>query len=185
MRSIDELAELGLAGFGSNVQIDPTARFFGAGRITIGSNVRIDAFAVISAGAGGIDIGDYVHIAAHVFMAGAARIVVEDFVGLSGRVSVYSSNDDYSGGHLSNPTAPDDLRDVTSAPVTFHRHALIGAGSVILPGVTIGEGGAAGALSLVRRDVEPWTTVVGTPARVVGERRRDLLQLETELRARE
>jgi acetyltransferase-like isoleucine patch superfamily enzyme len=183
MLTADELAALGLAGYGHDVAIDRRALLLGAGRIRVGSHVRIDAFAVISAGDGGITIGDHVHIAAHAFFSGAAAIEIGDFAGISGRVSIYASNDDYSGASLTGPTVPDELRGVTSAPVTVGRHAIVGAGSVILPGVTVGPGAAVGALSLVRKDVPEFTTVAGAPARTLGERSRDLLELETRLRA--
>src|SRR5437763_16946937 len=103
---------LGLAAVGDNVLIEEAARIFGPDRIRIGSHVRIDAFAVLSAGEDGIAIGDYVHVAAHGFMAGAARIEVGDFVNLSGRVSLYSSSDDFSGRSLAGPMVPEQLRDV-------------------------------------------------------------------------
>jgi dTDP-4-amino-4,6-dideoxy-D-glucose acyltransferase len=177
----DELADLGLAAYGEDVLIDRSARIYGAGRLSIGDHVRIDAYSVLSAGAGGIAIGDYVHVAAFVFMAGAARIELRDFSNVSGRVSIYSSNDDYSGGALIGPTVPDELRDVTHAPVTIGRQAIVGAGAVILPGVTLGEGAAVGAQSLVRRDV-PAFTIVGGIDKVLGTRRRDLLDLERRLR---
>jgi dTDP-4-amino-4,6-dideoxy-D-glucose acyltransferase len=163
------------------VAIDPAARIIGGDRITIGSHVRIDAFAVLSAGEEGIVIGDYVHIAAHAFMAGAARIEIGDFVNLSGRTSIYSSNDDYSGGSLAGPMVPVRLRDVHVARVRVGRHAIIGAGSVILPGVTIGEGAAVGALSLVKQDVAEFAVVAGVPARRIGSRSRELLNLEARM----
>jgi dTDP-4-amino-4,6-dideoxy-D-glucose acyltransferase len=175
------LAALGLASYGADVKIDAAARFYGAGRIELGSHVRIDAFTVLSAGEGGIRIGSRVHIAAFGFMAGAGPIELEDFANISGRVSIYSSNDDYTGAALTGPTIPDELCDVQVAPVRICRHAIIGAGSVILPGVTIGEGAAVGALSIVKRDVEPFTIVAGPDARVIGERKRDLLELESRL----
>src|SRR5262249_49421844 len=108
-----------------------------------------------------------------------------DFAGLSGRVSVYSSNDDYSGAALTGPTVPDHLRQVTDAPVVVGRHAIVGAGSVVLPGVTIGIGAAVGSITLVREDVDEFTTVVGAPARRVGTRGRDLLELERRLPERQ
>jgi galactoside O-acetyltransferase len=178
------LLALGIASCGTDVAVDPTVRIIHPERIHLGSNVRIDAFSVLSAGEGGIHVGDYVHIAAYVFLAGAGRIDIGDHVGLSGRVSVYSSNDDYSGAALSNPTAPLDLRNVTTADVSFGRHVLVGAGSVVLPGVTIGDGASVGALSLIREDVAPFTMVAGIPARVLGERGRGMLDREQELLAR-
>ncbi len=173
------LAALGVASIGTNVRIDAAARFYGADRIEIGSHSRIDAFCVVSAGDGAIRIGEHVHVAALGFMSGAGGIELEDFANISGRVSIYSSNDDYSGATLTGPTVPDELRDVHVAPVRIGRHVIVGAGSVILPGVTIGEGAAVGALSIVKRDIEPFTIVAGPDARVIGMRKRDLLELES------
>jgi dTDP-4-amino-4,6-dideoxy-D-glucose acyltransferase len=170
---------------GEHVTIDPTARIIGAERISVGSHVRIDAHTVISAGSGGIAIGDHVHIAAHAFIAGAGRIEIHDFAGISGGARLYSSNDDYSGEYLTGPTIPGDLTNVHSAAVTVGRHVVVGAGAVILPGVTLGEGSAVGALSLVRDDVAPLTVVGGVPARPIGSRSRRMFELEAELRERE
>ncbi len=179
--SADELAAIGFAAVGKHVQIDRTARFYGAERISIGSNVRIDAYSVISAGAEGISIGDHVHIAVYVFLTGAARIELHDFSGLSGRVSIYSSNDDYLGDALTGPTIPDDFRKVSSAPVTVGKHVVVGAGSVILPGVTLSEGACVGALSLVKQDVPRFAIVAGQKMRVLGQRKKDFLELERRL----
>ena len=72
-----------------------------------------------------------------------------DFSGLSSRITIYSSNDDYSGNNMTNPSIPTEFTNVTHADVIIKKHAIIGSGSVILPGVTIEEGAAVGALSLV------------------------------------
>lgn len=173
------LAALGFASVGIDVRIDAAARFYSADRIEIGSHTRIDAFCVLSAGKGGIRIGNHVHIAAHGYIAGAGRIELEDFANISGRVSIYSSNDDYSGATLTGPTVPEELKAVEVAPVRVGRHVIVGSGSVILPGVTIEEGAAVGAVSIVKRDVEPFTIVAGPDARVIGTRKRDLLALES------
>lgn len=177
----DELRAMGFASVGSNVRIDRSVRIFGASRISVDSHVRIDAYSVISAGAAGIAIGSHVHIGVYVFLTGAARIVLGDFCGLSGRVSVYSSNDDYLGHALTGPTVAAKFRKVHEAPVVVGRHVVVGAGSVILPGVSIGEGACVGALSLIKRDVAEFTIVAGQRAQVVGQRRRDFLALEAPL----
>ncbi|MEB3189378.1 MAG: acyltransferase [Snowella sp.] len=46
--------------------------------------------------------------------------------------------------------------------------------AIILPEVTIGEGAVVGAGAVVTRSVEPYTIVVGNPARVIGKRSQDL-----------
>lgn len=176
-----DLKELGFAEVGVNVRVDRLALLLNPRHIRIGSNVRIDAFSVLSAGEGGIRIGNNVHIAAHGFMSGAATIHLEDFCNISGRVSVYSSNDDYTEGALTGPMVPMDYRKVSTSPVNIGRHVIIGAGSVVLPGVTLSDGASVGALSLVNRDVDAFDIVVGAPARVVGQRSRTLLDRERSL----
>jgi maltose O-acetyltransferase len=54
------------------------------------------------------------------------------------------------------------------ARVHIGKRAYVGAGAIILPGVTIGDSAVIGAGSVVRRDVDPGTIVVGNPAQVVG-----------------
>lgn len=174
----DELSSLGLRSYGKDIRISRRASLYNPAHISIAEHVRIDDFCILSAGTGGIEIGSFVHIGAHSLLIGNGRIVLEDYAGLSGRVSVYSSSDDYSGEHLTNPTVPDELRRVITEPVLIGRHAIIGAGSVILPGARIQEGVAIGALSLVRGDCVPFTVYSGIPARRVNDRNRTILELE-------
>jgi acetyltransferase-like isoleucine patch superfamily enzyme len=56
---------------------------------------------------------------------------------------------------------------VNSRPIIISDHAWIGAESMILKGVTIGEGAIVGARSVVTKDVPPFTVVAGNPARIV------------------
>jgi galactoside O-acetyltransferase len=182
----EQLSSIGLAAFGSDVSIDQDARIFGAGHIRLGSHVRIDAFAVLSAGPGELVVGDHVHLSVGVRIIAGAGITISSFAGLSSGVSVYSVSDDYSGGALTNPTIPSDLRDVTGKPVRVGRHVVIGAGSVILPGVELAEGSSVGALTLVHRNVPRNVIVSGNPMRRVGTRDgARLTALEAELVRRE
>jgi acetyltransferase-like isoleucine patch superfamily enzyme len=176
----DELHGLGFAAVGRNVKVSKKASLYRTGRITLGDNTRIDDFCVISAGEGGITIGRNVHISIMCSLIGRAKIELQDFVGLSSRVSIYSSSDDYGGGWLTNPTVPEQYTNVDHRPVVLERHAIIGSGSVILPGVTVGEGTSVGALSLVRRYLEPWSIYAGRPLRRIRSRSRGLLDCERE-----
>jgi galactoside O-acetyltransferase len=177
------LKEIGFAVVGADVLVSDKASIHGAPRISLGDHVRIDDFCVLSAGEDGIRLGSYVHIACQCTLIGAARIELDDFSGLSARVAVYSSSDDYSGVGMTNPTVPSEYRRVTDAAVRIGRHVIIGSGAVILPGVTIGEGAAVGALTLVTKSLDSFTVYSGVPARRVGERSRALLDLEARLRA--
>ena len=142
--SKEELSQLGFKSLGDNVLISRKASFYGISRIFIGSNVRIDDYCVLSSGKGGNHIGNFVHIAIFASLQGEGKITLEDFVGISSKVSVYSSNDDYGGEFMTNPTVPSKFTGVTHADVTICRHALVGSGSVILPDVTIKEGAVVG-----------------------------------------
>lgn len=78
--STDELRKLGFYSVGSNVRISRKASFYGIERISIGSNVRIDDFCVLSAGLGGITIGNYIHIAVYSSLIGAGKNNTERFL---------------------------------------------------------------------------------------------------------
>jgi dTDP-4-amino-4,6-dideoxy-D-glucose acyltransferase len=176
-----KLLEMGFASIGDHALVSDRASFYGCERISLGDNVRIDDFCLLSAGAGGICIGCHVHIAAYSLLVGAGRIVMSDFSGVSSRVSIYSSNDDYSGVYLTNPTVPALYTNVSSAKVYLGRHVIVGSGSVILPGVTLQDGVAVGALSLVNRDCEEFGVYSGVPAKRIKSRERGLLEREQDL----
>jgi acetyltransferase-like isoleucine patch superfamily enzyme len=155
---------------GVDVNIDPDARFFRAQNITIGNHVRIDAQVIISA-SHPVTIGDYVHLSAgsKIFASGG-EVIMADFSAISSDTKVYTATDDFVGGALTNPTVPKRFRAVETGPVVIGRYVVIGAGSVVLPGVTLHEGAAVGALSLVRADVGRGEVVAGVPARVITHR---------------
>ena len=173
-----QLTQMGFASFGSNVQLSDKASYYNCKNIRLGSNVRIDDFCVLSAGDGGINIGSYIHIAVYSSLIGAGNITLADFSNISSRVAIYSSNDDYTGAAMTNPTVPTKFTNVHHANVKIGRHVIIGAGSVILPGVTLGEGVAIGALSLVKKDCKEFGIYSGSPAERISERKRDLLEIE-------
>lgn len=173
-----ELEEMGFRSLGENVSISRKASIYNAANVAIGSNVRIDDFTVISAGEGGIFIGNNVHIAVSSTLIGAGKISLSDFSGLSSRVSIYSSSDDYTGRSLTNSTVPDCYKRVTHKPVILGKHVIVGSGSVILPGVTLGEGVAVGALSLVTKNCEAFGIYAGNPAKRIKGRKKELLELE-------
>ncbi|MDO8945056.1 MAG: glycosyltransferase, partial [Desulfobacterales bacterium] len=82
---------------------------------------------------------------------------------------------------LTNPTVPEPFRVAQRSKVRIGPHAIEGANAVIMPGVTIGEGAAIGACSLVRHDCQPWTIYAGVPARPIGKRSAEtIIALEQE-----
>jgi galactoside O-acetyltransferase len=179
-----ELNKMGFASLGRNVQISEKASIYNPHLIAVGSNVRIDDFAIVSPSKEAFEIGNYVHIAAHAILVGRAKIHLKDFSGLSGRVSIYSSTDDYSGKFLTNPTVPEEYTNVVSADVILGEHVIVGAGAVILPGVTIGKGSAVSAMSLVNKNLSSGIIAGGIPCRQIKSRFQDLFELEKTLNSK-
>jgi len=180
-----ELRGLGLRSVGEDVRVHSTCVLVGLENLSLGSHIRIDAFCSIIPGDGWITVGDHVHIASGVFLSGGEGIALADFVGLSHGVRVYTRNDDYTGLALTGPTIPDEYLKLDKGAVAIGRHVVVGATSIVLPGVTIGEGTTVGALSLVKSSLDPWGIYAGVPVRRLRERSRNLLDLEHRLRANE
>jgi len=170
------LRDIGFRHLGKNVSISRNSAIYDPGLISLGDNVRIDDFCILS---GDITIGSYVHISAYSALFGRAGITVGDFVSISSRVNIYSVSDDFSGKYMTNPTLPERLTHVTAGPVTLQKHVIIGAGSIVLPGVTIHEGAAVGALSLVKKSLDPWKIYAGIPCKSIKNRKKDLLDRES------
>lgn len=174
---------LGFMRRGQDVTIWPLAKIVSPETIAIGDSVIIDDFVFLMGGSKTL-IGSFVHIASFVSLLGGGECVVGDFAGISSGTRVYTGNDDYTGGCLTGPTVPYPYRIAQRSFVHIGRHAIIGANSVVLPGVTIGEGAAIGANSTITKDCEPWTIYVGSPARAVRPRpAARIRELEAQLRA--
>ncbi len=111
-----------------------------------------------------------VHVGRHVFIGLDAYldcqfpelITIEDEVTVSFRVTVVVHDD---AKRLDRVEA--GAGDGTVAPVLLRRGCYLGAGCMILPGVTVGERAVVAAGAVVTHDVPPGTLVAGVPARVV------------------
>jgi galactoside O-acetyltransferase len=173
--TVAELPSLGLKSYGENVQISRKASIYRPECVEIGSNVRIDDFCILS---GQIKLGNYIHISAQTLLfGGKVGIDMEDFSGLSSRCAVYAESDDYSGNHLSHAACPEQYRAPYGGKVTLARYVIVGSGCTLLPGILVGEGAAIGAMSLVIRDVLPWTINAGIPCQVIKARSKKAIAL--------
>ena len=180
--SPEELDAKGVADAGSrNILIHRTCVVLDFARICFGRNIRIDPFCIITCAE--LVLGDHIHISAGASFSGGGAIRMGDFSTISNQCLIFTSNDDYSGRALSNPTVPARFTNVTTADVSFGRHALLGARCTVLPGAVIEDGVSVGVGSLIKGRLEAWTIYVGVPARPLRPRSRDCLVLEAELRA--
>lgn len=54
-------------------------------------------------------------------------------------------------------------------PITLRKGCQLGMGTIVMPGVEIGEGAIVGAHSVVTKNIPSWTIVAGSPAKVIKE----------------
>lgn len=176
--SKEELDKIGFKLLGKNVLISKWVMIYSPELISIGNNVRIDDFVMLS---GEITLGNNIHIAPYSELiggAGGAGIVMKNYSGLSSRVTIYAVSDDYSGEFMTNPTIPSNYTNIKKGRVVINEYVIVGATSVILPGVEIGEGAAVGAMSMVTKSLPEWKICRGIPARALIARSKKLKKLE-------
>ena len=174
----DELKNLGFKSIGKNVKISDKASIYNFDKIEIGDNSRVDDFCVIS---GSVKIGSNVHITPFCLVAGGIPgVIIESFSTLAYGVKVFSQSDDYSGASMTNSTIPKYFKKEILSKVLIERHSIIGAGSIVMPGVTIATGTSIGANSLVLKSTNPWEICAGSPVKKIKERKKELLILEKE-----
>jgi len=113
----------------------------------IGRDCKIAAYVEIQRN---VAIGDRCKIEAFAFIP--TGVTIEDEVFIGPRVT------------FTNDLYPKAVGDWDIVPTTVKKGASIGAGAVIVCGVTIGENALVGAGAVVTRDVPPGALVVGNPA---------------------
>jgi galactoside O-acetyltransferase len=173
-----ELEAIGFKSLGADVLLSRKVSLYNPSAISIGDNVRIDDFCVLSGGEM-ISIGSHVHIGCYSALYGGAGIVLGDFVGLSVRVAIFSASDDPSGLSMTNPTIPEQYKPTFKrGRVVLERHACAGVNATIMPGVTLGEGAFLISHSLATRSCKPWFMYFGCPARKLRPRNTAMLELE-------
>lgn len=172
----EQLKQLNFKHIGKNVKISDKASIYNCDQIEIGDNSRIDDFCVVS---GKISIGRNVHITPMCLVAGGEKgITFEDFTTIAYGVQVFTQSDDYSGKTMTNSTIPKEYKNEFMQEVVLKKHSIVGAGSIIMPGVIIAEGTSVGAMSLVLISTESWGIYVGNPVKRLKDRKKDLLELE-------
>lgn len=147
---------------GKGVEIHDFVNLYGC---SIGDGTRIGTFVEIQRNA---TVGQHCKVSTHTFICEGVTIEDECFIGHH----VVFVNDRYPAAVTDDGAlqGPDDWQ---VAETRVCRRASIGSGAVVLCGVTIGEGALVGAGSVVTKDVEPYTVVVGNPARVLRKMARD------------
>ncbi|MBQ9513436.1 MAG: acyltransferase [Clostridia bacterium] len=173
--SEEELKQLGFASVGKNVSISRKASFYSPSEISLGNDVRIDDFCILS---GKVSLGNNIHIAAYsAIYGGKEGVFISNYANVSSRVCIYAVSDDFSGETMTNPTIPDKYKKLINGKVIIKQHVIIGSGCTVLPDTVLEEGSAFGCMSLIKTSSSPWTIYAGIPCRKIKDRKKDLLLL--------
>lgn len=114
----------------------------------------------------GIRLGKGVLINSNTYIYGKGGIEVGDNVLISPNCSIVA------GDHSIETGCPIIEQPSKSQKIVIGKDGWIGANSVVVGGVNIGEGSIIGAGAVVTHDTEPYSINVGVPARKIGERDR-------------
>lgn len=138
----------------SRIDVFPWRRF------EVGRDALIEDFTTVNNGAGDVLIGDGARIGIGSVVIGPVRL--GDRVGLGQHVFISGFNHGYGDGTRDSNEQPLDLKEVV-----IGNESHIGANSVIVAGVHIGERVQVGAGSVVTKDIPSFSVAVGNPARVI------------------
>ncbi len=124
--------------------IQPGVTFVESNRLVVGKNFGVNSGSYINA-VGGITMGDYVLIGSNVTIS--------------------------SGQHpIEGRLPPVFARPVIPKPIVIEDDVWIGAGAVIMPGITLRRGTVVGANAVVTADTEEYSVMAGVPARKLRTR---------------
>lgn len=111
-----------------------------------------------------ISIGENSIVGHNCVLDGRGGLTIGKNVNFSSEVMVWTNQHDPQDSHFA----------IISKPVIIKDYVWLSCRSIILPGVTIGEGAIVAAGAVVTKDVEPYTMVGGVPARFICRRTTDL-----------
>jgi acetyltransferase-like isoleucine patch superfamily enzyme len=111
-----------------------------------------------------IRVGEHCTIGDAAFLDGRSGLTIGDNVNLGSHVTIYTRQ---------HAVDSPDFAEV-GAPVVIKDYAWVSSHSILLPGVTVGEGAVVAAGAVVARSVPAYTVVAGNPARQVRQRSQGL-----------
>lgn len=110
-------------------------------------------------------LGDYVGVGVGAYFTAGGGIYIGNYVGIGPDVKIWSSNHIYKDPHTPWRYQGSELK-----PVHIGNDVWIAAGSIIKPGISIGDGAIIGAGTVLSKSIPPYAIVSGNPGRVVGWR---------------
>lgn len=146
---------------GTDVDVSDSASL---NRVQTGNRGKIRHFSILFGGPKKpLQIGDDFFIGTHCYINGCAGLTIGDRVTIAHGVMIFTDS-----GPNTSPWLQKHY-PITADPISIGSDVWIGAGAMILPGVTIGDKCVIGAGSVVREDVAGGTVVAGNPARAIKD----------------
>ena len=158
-----DLIKIKFKSLGNNVLISKNVTIVGAKNISLGSNVRIDDYCIISANEGHLIIGNDVHIGGQSYFGCSGGLTIGNNINISQGVKIYTKVNDYSSFDGNN-------NKFILGKMSICDQVIIGSNSVLVGSCTVGEGATVGALSLVKDDLKPWSVYAGNPVKFIKDR---------------
>ncbi|MDB5243805.1 MAG: dTDP-glucose 4,6-dehydratase, partial [Spirosoma sp.] len=113
----------------------------------------------------GITIGDSSSVGDYSYLGAAGGVTIGERVLMGQKVSLHSQNHVFD-----DPDLPIRVQGTTELGIVVGDDCWIGAGTIILDGVTVGRGSVLSAGTVVTKDVPAGSVVAGVPGRVVRSR---------------
>lgn len=175
----NELSSLGLKYCGKNVKISKLAIIHNPELTEIGDNTRIDNFCVLT---GRVKLGNHVHLSLFTYIGGGKDgVTLENYCTCAYHCTIITATDDYSLSALTSATVPDEYKNVSYGPVLMKKYSILGAYSLVMPGVVINEGCSFGAYSFVNKSTDAWTMYAGVPIKRLRENSKECVQKAAQL----
>jgi acetyltransferase-like isoleucine patch superfamily enzyme len=155
---------------GKGAIIGKTVRIRKPEETVIGDYTIIDDFTYISCA---LTTGSYCHIAPNVTISGGSgRVTMGNFVGIACGGSVHPMSEDFVTASFNMPSIPKELQfGAVAGDIVMEDYVLLGARSVVLPGVHLPEGFASAAQTIVaKKKYEPWVLYGGPTAKKLVRR---------------
>jgi acetyltransferase-like isoleucine patch superfamily enzyme len=157
----DQLAQLG-----PDCVFETGVLIFHPENVYLGTNVYVGHYAILKGYyKNRLQIGDETWIGQQCFLHAGGGLTIGRGVGIGPGVKILTSEHGEVGRDTAIFNAPVEFK-----PVLIEDGADLGAGAIVLPGVTIGRGAQVGAGAVVTRDVPAYAVVAGSPARMLRER---------------
>lgn len=135
---------------------------------TTGVGCRIEAHPITDRKSKCIVIGANVQINDYVHIAAGESVVLGNNVLIASKVFISDINHgSYTSENSDSPDVPPSQRKLSTSPVIIEDNVWLGESVCVLPGVTIGKGSIIGSLSVVTKNIPPFSIAVGIPAKVV------------------